>query len=81
MRQAMPIHAEQDWPSVRKSQRCYQYDIAKILDRAGQRAEAVHAYRTFLKLTNELIETPVLKMKVKDRLKHLESNGSTPGSA
>jgi len=73
-----PRYPPSEWPSARRCQRCWRFDIARLHDAAGNRERAEHWYRRVLEETEELVETPLNRMLARTRLSDVQSGGIAP---
>jgi len=69
-----PRYPPREWPSARRCQRCWRFDIARLHDAAGNPKQAATWYRRVLNETEELVETPLNRLLAEDRLAGAMSN-------
>lgn len=63
-----PRFVPEEWPSARHCQRCWDFDLARLLDRGGETDAAIRAYRAVIDGTADLVETPVQRLLALERL-------------
>jgi len=63
-----PRYPPREWPSARRCQRCWRFDIARLHGAAGRTEQARAWYRKVLDDTEELVETPLNRMLAEARL-------------
>lgn len=57
-----------EWPSARRCQRCWYFDIARLHEAADRSDQARAWYRKVLEETEELVETPLNRILARSRL-------------
>ena len=63
-----PRYPPREWPSARRCQRCWSFDLARLHEAAGNDEHAERWYRRVLAVTEELVETPLNRILATKRL-------------